>query len=1002
MNNRKEFLGWIQKQKGNKEAKTTMWEYDTLNRTYNIYEIDNITQFYIQGLGNKAPLYEEYLTSKMMGQKKSDKAENDGIALSFKPSYVLSGSGNNDDEQYEETVNAVSESDVIEEVSATGSFDMTSYKGEYNRLIAVPKRIAGTNEMSDFAPADSDDTPLIGEYGLRKEARQIIKQESLSLLGKAFFNSASIIDRNTKEADLVDYKSPKLIFDIVSARYSDIANGRFSIPMVSYVKYDAKANKMKRREDAFYYPDRVPEQYSAVSSFLQKNKANTYILDSLRDTIANENQRNPDTDKICLVPDYLGDFNDSIKAQIQGVGQKIIQIPRSIAAAYAYSKNNPIRNNPLQKDVTFVCYDYELNTLCRTEIVIHKNNIDDTIEYTRTVRKKYPGNKRLSSEKIYKKYLSLFCEKHHLVISEKTMETIVSTRDILKVIRDKKSVLFRNNGKMFSVDYDPLILNSILNDIENDLKADSKQNDSVYCVLTEVSFPNHLYYSFNDLSDGCIEIIKRIKKKEIIWKEYLPELSLEVIKNGHFSNLQLVKKGDYQNISIDSMDADIEIKLEDGAFSLPLGKKTVYIPLTREEFGYYQRDKMAMFQSDELEQGSGSKQVELKLTYHYGDPDSYRLIATDNSDNVFTSEWCEQKDMQMEVVYPEYKKEEQVEVKPEDVDYMENFIEGLKIRVSMILNGSYKPKVKEKDDFQESNILDFVSTSDGKGPYFCRRNIFKNVTSIENVQNNPRCKAILIDIINSNIYTTFLEFLVDEDNSKLAAVIGNDKKLRLAVSISVNSFMSMLGAYYLLNKEQIEIHKAKLLSHFCVKGMEEYLVNASRCMTDDSYDVFSIIGRNIEDNCVVKDIRNISSACWLNPDWIFNLYEASPEAINAIIDTIYSYLTEKAKNEVVIKTLKVRDVLEVLLSVCRLRKIDPTILDPNDKRTRDMLVAIKELDQELRDKRASLKKPFVSRVRYNRDDKFSDGLGAVNDSCYLLITQLSGSRHLNLIGFVDE
>ena len=47
-----------------------------------------------------------------------------------------------------------------------------------------------------------------------------------------------------------------------------------------------------------------------------------------------------------------------------------------------------------------------------------------------------------------------------------------------------------------------------------------------------------------ELSLGKDEIIEKIKNNKKIWNEYLPNLTLETVKDGHFYNLDLIKENE--------------------------------------------------------------------------------------------------------------------------------------------------------------------------------------------------------------------------------------------------------------------------------------------------------------------------------------------------------------------------------------------------------------------------------------------------------------------------
>ncbi len=834
------------------------------------------------------------------------------------------------------------------------------------------------------------------------DSHKEIGKRGLLLLGKRFAEVLpSVGEKVTAEKSVFLAKPAKLVFDLVSGYYADIANDRCYLPMVSYVEHSTATKKVKkpRRDEAFYYTADPFRQFTTASDFCGDSGEDAAIMTSIHDTLAKEKNRSGDGDILCLIPDHLGDFKDAIKGQIKSAGGGIVQIPRSIAAAYAYVDTH----NPT-KDVTFWCYDYESGEPCKTEIHIHWDKENKTYTYMRMARRRVKNPPKIGCDE----YLRQFEQRHSVTIPESVRKTLVSTKDILRVLVEKNSILFETKKGYNSVDYDEKLACEFSSAVCHFAESEVSKND-VCCVLTEFPSDNPVAYSFDKLMAGCKGIVKRIAEKGVIWREYLPELSLEVIHNRRFNTIQLVKKGDYQNISLDTMDEEIEIELNNGRFSLPFGKEAVYLPLTREEFGETERDKMAKFCGPELENGYGSVEVDLRLTYRFGDPDSYKLYAKSQENEwEIQSEWCEQSEVVVnEVVWPKYDNDPQVEDKA--LNHMEWFTKVLSSRLENINDmddmdyiddiddyfDDFELGEEHRGDYAESNLFYFGS-SNYKNRFIAR--FFKMITDASNYHNNNQCRDIFNKIYNGIIYKTFFEFIYLGDESKLAGLAGDNKSLHHALKVSVYEYMSMLGVLYTFSNKDVP----ELIDVFSKEKSSEYIINASRCITEDTYGVFPLVAEKLKKSCKVKELRNISSVCWLNSSWIFSLYRESPEAIKNIINTITEYLTKKAKEEVVSKTLKVRDVMEVALAICRLREVDETILNPNDKQVKDLVAAVKEIDRVVYEDEYYLRKPFESRVRFNRNEKVNDGLANVSDTCYLLITQLTGSKKLDLLGFTDD
>lgn len=97
---------------------------------------------------------------------------------------------------------------------------------------------------------------------------------------------------------------------------------------------------------------------------------------------------------------------------------------------------------------------------------------------------------------------------------------------------------------------------------------------------------------------------------------------------------------------------------------------------------------------------------------------------------------------------------------------------------------------------------------------------------------------------------------------------------------------------------------------------------------------------------------------------------------------------------------KIRDVLELLLCICRLKAEDPSILDCNEQRTKLLVKQLKKIDSDIRKmgEDGRLKHSFNSRLGITAPEAYS----RVNPVIYALIETLSGGEQVSLIGFSDE
>lgn len=996
MNNRKDFLRWLGTRKDLSafERRMKIWKIDGIEKQKGIFSVSSVKE--LDGIisSDEVALYREFLLAKF--PQADDTVTPEVTIAPEEPSAIEA-----------ESVQSTEKADSETEISSDSQIEPVHDESDESCVGDLAPENKENYSDQDDVLLDAEyeaEQPIESEYHRKKRIRDSVKEANLHLLATAYNESLGIDSANAQDTeDCSDNREDTiLVLDLATGQYSDIANSRFGMKMTSYVKYSSH-NKKQRRKDAFYFTANVPTLLTTSTELNQKKKADSIIQSSIGDTIKLEHNLSISDKIICLVPDYLGDFKDSVKSQIKAAGSNVVQIPRSIAAAYAF-----VEQSKPEDDLVFHCYDYELDKVCKTEIRIQLDA--DTGEYlfTRMARRIVSG-KEPSSEKAYMAYLESYEAKNRITIPKAIKQSLVETRDIIGIFSDHRTIVFANKDSFEEISFDSDIWQSEIN--EKFSKFVSEHNDNKFtCILSDFASNDHIL-SHKQLCVGCKKILDRIRSKAPIWNEYLPELSLEVIKDGHFSNLQLIKKDVSQVITSDSMENEIEIPMENGSFTLPVGKEKVYIPLTREEFGNLQRDKLAMFCDEHLCNLTEPLSVTLSVKYQYGDPESYRLIATTEDGLLeIMSEWCDQNELVVdEIVCPSYNAEIQLHISDSAVSDIEWFLDGLEKKVARLLNNTERFRLEVSDGkYLQSNLFYGIRGSDGYTWVKWDAVSFKNITSFENFTSNSKCKEILLKFITSDTFKIFYSYLVDRESSPLMNIIGEDRKLEKAVETSICQIMSMLGAFYLATNKQIQEYQENLVNAFMDIDFE-FVANVSRCVHDDKYNVFPYLANHLTKHCTVKEIRNINSVCWLNSEWIFKLYQYSPTAVENIISTASDYLLNKSFSDLTAddpknaNTLRVRDVMEVLLAICRLREMNPSILSPNDEQTKRIIVAVKEIDSIVRNNADKIKNHrFPSRVKFDTNEKLADGLMAVSDPCYLLITGLSASKHLNLIGFVDE
>ena len=136
------------------------------------------------------------------------------------------------------------------------------------------------------------------------------------------------------------------------------------------------------------------------------------------------------------------------------------------------------------------------------------------------------------------------------------------------------------------------------------------------------------------------------------------------------------------------------------------------------------------------------------------------------------------------------------------------------------------------------------------------------------------------------------------------------------------------------------------------------------------------------------------------------LAAADPGVLKELERAVIGYMTPSnakklsdAEKDLREKPRKVRDVMEAALALCSLRQDRPDIFAPGAPDTKEMIETVKRIDEELLfDYETSSK--FVSRVKFDNADK--GRLYNMNDTCFLLLTALSGSEKVTLLGFDEK
>ena len=361
-----------------------------------------------------------------------------------------------------------------------------------------------------------------------------------------------------------------------------------------------------------------------------------------------KDKKNINNKNICIYPtlEALDSDNQKIlKSIFDSNFDTNYPIWRSILATYSI-KNSDNKTWLKNKDKFFVL---DLNT------EIPSINI---IEIEGNVYKHHPALSleeideenniinEISLKSYLRKYLEEYIISYNIEMNENEKNNLISSGKIYKIIFDNKKYL--SNDKKFFLVRDKDVLKNVGSEFYSSLqKFISKFFENKIRKLLIISDYLGEKYSINkmviktmkeeELLFGKEEIIEKIKSGKTPWSEYLPNLSLETIKDGHFYNLELIKKNQGVEIIL-GKESIINISEE---LVLPKDKKIIRFPLYSRDSNnkklYFLEIRSDLFPLKE------NLVVNLEVIYSYGNKEPYKidLKANEIDSSKFSTKWTE-------------------------------------------------------------------------------------------------------------------------------------------------------------------------------------------------------------------------------------------------------------------------------------------------------------------------------------------------------------------------
>lgn len=931
--------------------------------------------------------------------------------------------------------------------------DTDTVSSEYEELLATSnKRISELKAeigIDDIKDIDSD---RVNEY-LKRVSADLLNECLQKVHSETEKEAQKLPSANTlaeqkswvaPDSNSDKKSSPFYLFDPVNSLFSEPTTGRFEEAMPYF------AGKILPYRQGFYGHCAYASSYN---SFLGKDSES--VLDKAIERIFEDNEL-PDENKfMCFIPDSLDNFS-KVRHELfrEYDGRKLICIPRSIATVYAKYYQNKTLNS--YGEVYYLDYDTPQATLVKIgEEKWYYNNK----EYVMPVRSDIvPLEAHCNYEQLVRFYINSFAKKYSYRFSEQEIKNVVSSKRLLGVLWQKKQLLMCSAAKDYVwLKYDAEIYEELKAKVLQDI-ASIRQDNSIYesfprlqkaKILVGINFFADVegteFFNLHRMSIGANELYRRIRedrkdeKRQAnsdglpMWIENLPSWKLEVALDGRFKNIDLVKPGKRRQavrrlsgtnnprIPIDASGVvfpKYSFKEEADGLASENETQKIYLPLIRENTD---EEKLACFELKEplLE----NTPVSLVLEFNFNDENALKLIAKADTGEEYVSHWCDATEMgKLDNPYPEFEPGFDC-VKDDARKSVVNAFEVFFNKVQKCCEHKLDEDLCYKEvDYPELSKL-LLNFNVSKKSYYYSVQRFFDLQSYEKT-------ATDVEYITSSI-------------ERMANLLNGDELLPISehelqvLRYNIVDICQWFGYIYAgLPKENTRLKNAvqKIRKFFESSEIEtyyktrnkQYALSATRGLRldDDEYGFWKLaiklLKREISQG-FKKDyrvLRAIAVISWQNEYWLRDFYDAVQKyANNKLLLGLEKKIKELLQDEVQkIQTVlmasnttkkynnrKLRDILELLLSMIRLRQFDRTILDCNGSDARCLVKILKELNDKLDEVYYydKMDKRLHSRIkRIEVPDMYNN----MNKLIYAIIELLSGGPNgpVKLMGFEDR
>lgn len=795
--------------------------------------------------------------------------------------------------------------------------------------------------------------------GLKSLSKMII-DEVTSVIGRTFVEKLPI------ESDV---KSNDITVDFTANDFKVFSNTK-QIENQKIIKYGTLIN-----ENLYFMGEnkglKIPIEYKSIAIsdvFETKNFQALKLFENSVRSVSNF-LREEET-LLYNIPDNIDEFSQkSIKIIMKLNNPKSYPVWKSINAGYYFIGNNDVKHNE-----KVLIIDTNSNETYATQLKIVKVAEEYTLEHY--VPYLVEENENEINIKYFELlYLSLFLKKNEIYLQNESLDNIIKRGIISKILLYKiESIEYlKEEDKFIKIFYDSEIYKK---SYEKFLENFKNYTQKLFEEIENLSYDyvlligNHLtenpklgdifrkikgLNSYKIISDkmlfhGSTILRERIRKNKVTWYEYLPNLSLEVIKNGHFGELELIKNKSIENV----MGKEEYINIGE-VLVLPKGHKFYNFPLNKISAGKKNIEINVKIYSDKFPL-EYDLEVELALKYIYGNENSYELIVKpkDSSEIIkILCEWEEKKRVKdLRKIYPTYPF---TSLSIKELIKEINILKELIRRIEKIINTKVSKNIANKSD------LEYIE---------CQ--LFRNINRLKKVVMNE-----------SDDVTKFIDDFYT-NNALIALLVMNNKNSNYEygrLDETIYNFLCCFG------KKTSENLKSVVLEKYDKKNKSQVLSSLLLGNSSNS-EILEKITTHNQPNEMIRSLRH---SIWFDKNILFDLFNYNSNYVYQIIEIIkneFKHISTKFKPRAI---LVYRDFSEVLFAILMLRENDNFFgLEVGSEESFLLAKYIKKIDYHI----YNSGEEFKSRIKFSL--KKPESLKNMSDLSYALYVFLTGEESINL------